>query len=67
MRHGKVNEMNVTELFEMLVKDHVAAGADIHTAFGRAMQEDPEAYGQYLKRQKDSTSGGHERDGGNVQ
>jgi len=55
------------EPFETIVKKHVDAGADVHMAFGRAMDEDPEAYGEYLKRQKDSTSGGHERDGGNVQ
>ena len=44
-----------SETFETLVKDHVDKGADIHTAFGRAIEEDPEAYGEYLKRQQHIT------------
>ncbi|MCX5839414.1 MAG: hypothetical protein NTW71_13010 [Deltaproteobacteria bacterium] len=38
--------------FEALVRDHVDRGSDIHTAFGKAIDEDPEAYGRYLKQQK---------------
>ena len=47
--------------FEELVKKHFDAGADVHTAFGRAIDQDPEAYGEYLKRQK----GTNERPGEN--
>ena len=43
--------------FEKIVKAHIDRGTDVHTAFGRAIEEDPEAYGEYLKRQKDSTTG----------
>ena len=41
-----------SEVFEGIVKKHVDAGADVHTAFGRAIDQDPEAYGNYLKKQK---------------
>ena len=37
-----------SEVFEGIVKKHVDAGADVHTAFGRAIEEDPEAYSEYL-------------------
>lgn len=37
------------EAFEGIVKKHVINGADIHTAFGRAIGDDPDAYGRYLK------------------
>ena len=47
--------MPESETFETIVKKHVAAGADVHTAFGKAIEEDPEAYGEYLKRQQHST------------
>jgi len=49
--------------FEMIVKDHVDKGADIHTAFGRAITEDPEAYTDYIKRQKQVTIDGGMTDG----
>jgi translation initiation factor 2 beta subunit (eIF-2beta)/eIF-5 len=47
--------MRSDRLFEKLVKDHFDKGADIHTAFGKAIEEDPEAYGEYLKREKGTT------------
>ena len=49
--------------FEEIVKDHIDRGTDIHTAFGRAIEDDPEAYGEYLKREKGTTIDGGVRDG----
>jgi len=60
--------LDQAQTFLDLLKKHVDAGADVHTAFGRAIDDDPEAYGQYLKRQKDSTIDGGDHDGrGTVQ
>ena len=57
-----------SETFETIVKRHVDTGADIHTAFGLAIEADPEAYGEYLKRQKGTTINGGDQDGsGTVQ
>jgi hypothetical protein len=55
--------MPESETFEEIVKKHVDAGADVHTAFGRAMQEDPEGYGQYLKGQTDTPDAGTDGNG----
>jgi hypothetical protein len=46
--------------FEKLVKDHVDKGNDVHTAFGKAIGDDPEAYGEYLKRQNGGVKDGSE-------
>ena len=40
------------EVFEGIVKKHVDAGMVVSTAIGWAIEEDPEAYGEYLKRQQ---------------
>jgi hypothetical protein len=40
------------ETFETIVKRYVDAGADVSTAFGKAITDDPAAYGRYLKDQK---------------
>jgi hypothetical protein len=39
------------ETFETIIKKYVDAGADVHTAVGKAIEDDPESYGDYLKRQ----------------
>ena len=41
--------------FEVIVKAHVDAGAQVATAIGRAIEQDPLAYGEYLERQKHET------------
>jgi hypothetical protein len=38
--------------FEELVKQQVDSGVEVVTAIGRAIEDDPTAYGEYLKRQK---------------
>jgi hypothetical protein len=60
MEDGSMPE---SETFEEIVKAHIDTGAEVCTAIGRAIEEDPEAYGQYLKRQKNSTIMGNRQEG----